>query len=38
MNTQTGGNLVSWFEESRKDDTPLVGGKTANLGEMMDHE
>lgn len=26
--------FVSWFEEISKDDTPLVGGKGANLGEM----
>ena len=27
--------LVLWFEELSKDDVPLVGGKCANLGEMI---
>ncbi|MEM3394909.1 MAG: phosphoenolpyruvate synthase [Nitrososphaerota archaeon] len=27
--------LVLWFEELRKEDVPLVGGKCANLGEMI---
>ena len=27
--------FVLWLEEVRKDDTPLVGGKNANLGEML---
>ena len=27
--------IILWFEELRKDDVPLVGGKCANLGEMM---
>lgn len=27
--------LVLWFEEVGKDDIPLVGGKVANLGEMI---
>jgi pyruvate,water dikinase len=27
--------LVTWFEDLRKDDIPLVGGKNANLGEML---
>ena len=27
--------LVLWFEELSKDDVPLVGGKNANLGEMI---
>jgi pyruvate,water dikinase len=27
--------FVLWLEEVRKEDTPLVGGKNANLGEMM---
>ncbi|MCD6444660.1 phosphoenolpyruvate synthase [Candidatus Bathyarchaeota archaeon] len=27
--------LILWFEELRKDDVPLVGGKCANLGEMI---
>ena len=28
-------DLVIWFENLRRDDIPLVGGKNANLGEMM---
>ncbi|MEM4703754.1 MAG: phosphoenolpyruvate synthase [Candidatus Bathyarchaeia archaeon] len=28
-------NLVSWFENLRKTDIPSVGGKNANLGEMI---
>ena len=27
--------LILWFEELRKEDVPLVGGKCANLGEMI---
>ncbi len=27
--------LILWFEELTKDDVPLVGGKNANLGEML---
>lgn len=27
--------LVLWFEELRKEDVPIVGGKCANLGEMI---
>ncbi|RLE66682.1 MAG: phosphoenolpyruvate synthase [Thermoprotei archaeon] len=27
--------LILWFEELTKDDIPLVGGKNANLGEML---
>jgi len=27
--------LVLWFEELRKEDVPIVGGKNANLGEMI---
>ncbi|HDH06814.1 MAG TPA: phosphoenolpyruvate synthase, partial [Thermoproteales archaeon] len=27
--------LILWFEELRKEDVPLVGGKNANLGEMI---
>jgi pyruvate,water dikinase len=30
--------LVLWFEELAKDDIPLVGGKNANLGEMINAE
>ncbi|RLF77252.1 phosphoenolpyruvate synthase, partial [Thermococci archaeon] len=26
--------FIKWFEELRKEDVPLVGGKGANLGEM----
>lgn len=26
---------VKWFEDLRKDDIPIVGGKNANLGEML---
>lgn len=26
---------IKWFEEIGKEDTPTVGGKTANLGELM---
>jgi pyruvate,water dikinase len=28
-------DLVIWFENLRKNDIPLVGGKNANLGEML---
>jgi pyruvate,water dikinase len=27
--------LILWFEDIRKEDIPLVGGKNANLGEMI---
>ncbi|MEM2907769.1 MAG: phosphoenolpyruvate synthase [Candidatus Hadarchaeales archaeon] len=27
--------LVVWFQDLRKEDVPLVGGKAANLGEML---
>ncbi|RLF23177.1 MAG: phosphoenolpyruvate synthase [Thermoprotei archaeon] len=27
--------LILWFEELRKEDTPIVGGKCANLGELI---
>ena len=27
--------LITWFEDLRKEDIPLVGGKNANLGEML---
>ena len=27
--------IILWFEEITKEDIPLVGGKCANLGEMM---
>ncbi len=29
------GKLVAWLEEVTKDDVPLVGGKAANLGELL---
>jgi len=28
-------NSILWFEELRKEDVPIVGGKCANLGEML---
>ncbi|MEM1539045.1 MAG: phosphoenolpyruvate synthase [Candidatus Bathyarchaeia archaeon] len=28
-------DFVIWFEDLRRDDIPLVGGKNANLGEMI---
>jgi len=28
-------NPILWFEELRKEDVPIVGGKCANLGEML---
>jgi pyruvate,water dikinase len=30
----TNEKYILWFEEIRKTDIPLVGGKNANLGEM----
>lgn len=27
--------LVLWFDDLRKDDIPIVGGKNASLGEMI---
>jgi pyruvate,water dikinase len=30
--------LVLWFDDLRKTDVPLVGGKNANLGEMINAE
>ena len=27
--------IILWFEELRKEDVPIVGGKNANLGEMI---
>lgn len=27
--------FVLWLDEVRKEDVPLVGGKNANLGEMI---
>ena len=32
---ETKKDLVLWFENLRKTDIPLVGGKNANLGEMI---
>ena len=32
---QEKGKLILWFTELRKEDIPLVGGKNANLGEML---
>ena len=34
MESDKSKRLVLWFEELRKEDIPLVGGKNANLGEM----
>ncbi len=28
-------NLILWFEEVGKEDVPIVGGKSANLGELI---
>jgi pyruvate,water dikinase len=33
--TKTKNELVAWFENLRKTDIPSVGGKNANLGEMI---
>ncbi|MGA7678351.1 MAG: phosphoenolpyruvate synthase [Dehalococcoidia bacterium] len=30
-----GTKIIAWFDEVTKDDIPLVGGKGANLGEMV---
>ncbi|MEM3688832.1 MAG: PEP/pyruvate-binding domain-containing protein, partial [Thermofilum sp.] len=27
--------IILWFEELRKEDVPIVGGKNANLGELI---
>lgn len=35
MSGERAKKLVLWFEELRKEDVPLVGGKCANLGEMI---
>ncbi len=32
--SERGRALILWFDEVGKEDTPLVGGKNANLGEM----
>ena len=34
-NPSPGEELVLWFEDLTKNDIPLVGGKNANLGEML---
>ena len=34
MSAKAEANVI-WFEDLRKDDIPLVGGKNANLGEMI---
>ncbi|MFQ6081397.1 MAG: PEP/pyruvate-binding domain-containing protein, partial [Candidatus Bathyarchaeia archaeon] len=34
-NPSSGEELVLWFEDVTKKDIPLVGGKNANLGEML---
>ena len=28
-------NFVLWFDDLKKEDIPIVGGKNANLGEML---
>lgn len=33
--TKSKNALIIWFENLRKDDIPLVGGKNANLGELI---
>ncbi len=35
MSSDKATRLILWFEELTKDDVPLVGGKNANLGEML---
>lgn len=35
MKTSLKKNPILWFEELRKEDVPIVGGKCANLGEML---
>ena len=30
-----GKELVLWFDDVRKEDIPVVGGKNASLGEMI---
>ena len=32
---KAGEKIIIWFEDLRKEDIPLVGGKCANLGEML---
>ncbi|HID17609.1 TPA: phosphoenolpyruvate synthase, partial [Candidatus Bathyarchaeota archaeon] len=33
--SKEGDKFVLWFDEISKEDTPLVGGKSASLGEMV---
>ena len=35
MSVEKSKRLILWFEELTKEDIPLVGGKNANLGEMI---
>ena len=35
MSKEKNQKLILWFEELNKEDVPLVGGKCANLGEMI---
>lgn len=35
MSIQKERRIILWFDELSKDDVPLVGGKNANLGEMI---
>ncbi len=35
VNTVSQYNVIKWFDEIRKGDIPMVGGKGANLGELM---
>ena len=35
MSADKGTRIVLWFKELTKDDVPIVGGKNANLGEMI---
>ncbi len=34
MTDKREGKFILWFDQIKKDDVPLVGGKNANLGEM----
>ncbi|HDI31181.1 MAG TPA: phosphoenolpyruvate synthase [Thermofilum sp.] len=35
MSSDKATKIILWFEELTKEDVPLVGGKNANLGEML---
>jgi len=35
LQSERKGKRILWFEELAKEDVPLVGGKNANLGEML---